>query len=141
MPLRSLRPPELLAHSNPNPATNTEVLTFGSDVYSFSLVLLHVSLSLCVSAIGSTYAGWKLVTNKEPYEPEGAFLTLIGKVIDENNPLRPTEQNYPLLDNSHRFCWPIMRECWKHSPEKRITSREAYERLRDSPPSPFPALN
>jgi hypothetical protein len=82
----------------------------------------------------------KLLTDKVPYKQEGKSLfVLISMITDEKDPLRPTPQKYPLLNGSHDFCWPIMQACWKHDPKGRITSREAYERLREG--SPSPALN
>ncbi|TEB23941.1 kinase-like protein [Coprinellus micaceus] len=112
------RPPELLAHADPEPATNKGALTFGSDVYSFSLLLLQ------------------LITDKVPFKQEGKSLfVLISQITDEENPLRPTPKHYPLLSGSHDFCWPIMQACWKHSPKERITSREVYERLCKGSPS------
>ncbi|KAJ3522619.1 hypothetical protein NMY22_g11814 [Coprinellus aureogranulatus] len=106
------RPPELLGHDDPNPATNTEVLAFASDVYSFSMLLL-----------------W-LLTGIEPYSKESKPLfRLTALITDEEQPLRPHPEKYPLIDEPHAFCWPIMEACWKHVPAERISSREAYELL------------
>ena len=82
----------------------------------------------------------KLITDKVPFKQEGKSLfILISQITDEENPLRPTAKNYPLLNVSHEFCWPIMQACWRHSPKERITSRDAYKRLCEG--SPSPALN
>ncbi|KAJ3528163.1 hypothetical protein NMY22_g9523 [Coprinellus aureogranulatus] len=106
------RPPELLGHKYPELATNEEVLSFASDVYSFSMVLL-----------------W-LLTDIEPYRRDDMrILGFPGLIIDEKKPLRPCPEKYPLLDESHAFCWPIMEACWKHVPAERISSKKAYELL------------
>ncbi|KAJ3502979.1 hypothetical protein NMY22_g18408 [Coprinellus aureogranulatus] len=106
------RPPELLGHDDPDPATNKEVLSFASDVYSFSMVLLY------------------LLTDIKPYSRESkGTIRLPAFILDEKQPLRPCPEKYPLLDESHAFCWPIMEACWKHVPAERISSREAYELL------------
>ncbi|KAJ3550500.1 hypothetical protein NMY22_g431 [Coprinellus aureogranulatus] len=118
------RPPELLGHNDSNPATNKEVLSFASDVYSLSMILLYV------------------LTDIEPYTKEGGGLRLLGNILDERQPLRPCPQKYPLLDESHVFCWAIMQECWKPTPAERISSRKVYEHLceRSAPISSGPVV-
>ncbi|TEB23943.1 kinase-like protein [Coprinellus micaceus] len=118
------RPPELLDHSDPNPATNAGVLSFAGDVYSFSMLLLYV------------------LTGKVPYTQEGiAPLKILQLICDAAKPLRPTPEKYPLHNReSHNFCWSIMQACWKHRPEDRITSKSAYDLLHGHTTTlPFPS--
>ena len=104
------------------------------------MLLLQVSsLSFPLEPSDLSYAERKLLTDTEPYKHEGNLPSwfLISRIINKDKPLRPTAKAYHLLnrDGSHDFCWPIMQACWKHSPKERITSREAYERLRKGSPS------
>jgi hypothetical protein len=54
---------------------------------------------------------------------------LIARIVDDDLPLRPDPEKYPVLDSSYDFCWPIMQACWKAKKEDRITSGEAHSRL------------
>lgn len=133
----SFEPPEVLEIGTGDEASIELRPSPASDVYSFSLILLLVCSPSSIRSVSADDRCIQLVTGKEAYSQENLRIWVkVGRITDRSNPLRPVPEKYPLLDQSHAFCWPLMQACWKPNPDDRITSREARHWLRTrSPPS------